>query len=284
MSHPDYEMHSSRVLFNNAHGLCAYALEASKQLAHRWGKTFDSCIVAGSGVSDSLTDWETVQSIDTAELTGFSASTVQGHRNRVAWMRKDGMDVLVFHGRRHVYEGASLLQVVLPVVLARCLGVGHCILTNAAGGMNPKFVAGDIMLADDLVNATGRVVSVSDATKTPLVDTDWVSRIEGMYRQHSQPMAATVHRGVYVSVLGPSYETRSEVRMFGCMADAVGMSTIHEAQTARQLGMSVVAVSVISNTLHEAPTAKLTHDEVLDVAAQSAADVGSVIGYALQTC
>jgi purine-nucleoside phosphorylase len=257
--------------------------EAADTLERAWRCSFDVCIVAGSGVSSAIESWECRGQMDVGTVPGFSTFTVHGHTNRLSWMRVSGTDVLVFHGRRHLYEGVALRDAVAPVLLAGRMGVKRCVLTNAAGGMNPTFSAGDLMIVSDFVNATGRAVAVRGSHGAALIDKEWSMRLFHACGPWHADTHASVRKGVYVSVLGPSYETRAEIGMYAHAADAIGMSTVHEAQAAAQLGMSVVAVSVISNTLHEAPASKLTHEEVVQVAAKSGARLGDVLEASVRT-
>ncbi|MFM8439065.1 MAG: purine-nucleoside phosphorylase [Candidatus Kapaibacterium sp.] len=257
--------------------------DAAAVLMRMWQRRFHAFIIAGSGVSAAFRTWEHCRSVGYEELPGFITSAVHGHANRISWMRVDGDDVLVFHGRRHLYEGAELRDAVAPVLLAQRMGAVDCVLTNAAGGLSPTLASGDIMVATDLMNGTWRGVVASGNGSASLVDAAWSERTARASAAATTCGIGNVRRGVYVSVLGPSYETRAEVRMYARFADAIGMSTIHEAQTAVQLGMSVVAISVISNTLHGTETTKLTHDEVLQTAADSAARLGEVLAGALRT-
>lgn len=274
---------SGRVFSAHAGELHALVRDSAGLLAQRWSQTFSSVLIAGSGIHASLGSWTKVDSLPLASLTEFGESSVPGHQSAVSWYRAGSRNVLVFEGRRHVYEGVLLQDVVKPVVLANLLGIEHCILTNAAGSLSPLYEAGDVMLAHELVNSSARAVVVRGAERTRMIDDAWLQRVRSAIENSAPHLSACVHTGVYVSVAGPSYETRAEVRMYRAMADVIGMSTVHEAQCAVGLGMKVAAVSVVSNTLDEAPSKKLTHEDVLRVAANSADRLQQVLQLVVDT-
>jgi purine-nucleoside phosphorylase len=190
--------------------------------------------------------------------------------------------VLIMQGRTHAYEGISLQRVTLPVRVMGELGIHTLIVTNAAGGINPKFHAGDFMVLTDHINfmganplrggdASSPEASVTGASQ-PLprfVDLTQVydAKLSALLFRAGKRCNLKLQRGVYLAVSGPSYETPAEVRAFGRLgADAVGMSTVPEAIVARQCGLNVAAVSCITNLAAGINQGKLSHAEVLETA------------------
>ncbi len=223
-------------------------------------------LVLGSGWGDAFHDAQVLARVPYAELEGFGASTVAGHSGELLLMDLAGKRVLIFSGRRHYYEGVSMLQLVYPIEVMRCLGIQTVLLTNAAGGLNPKYMPGDIMVVEDHLNLTG--VNPLRGEHRPewgerfpdcthVYDPEFVERLMRLARTR-------VHRGVYAFSVGPSYETPAEVRALRSLGgDAVGMSTVPEALVAHAAGLRVAALSCITNPAAGLSATPLNHDEVL---------------------
>ena len=223
-------------------------------------------LVLGSGWGDVLEPERIFARIPYADLEGFGVSTVAGHHGELLLMQLNGCRVAAFSGRRHAYEGCTPEQVVYPVELLRCLGVGTVLLTNAAGGLNPDYRPGDLMVLCDHLNLTG--YSALRGPHRP----EWGPRFPDMTHVYNRELTdllmklggESVHRGVYAFTMGPSYETPTEVRALRQLGgDAVGMSTVPEAVVAHAAGLRVAALSCVTNAaagLNEAP---LAHAEVL---------------------
>ncbi len=246
-------------------------------------------LILGSGlggVADSIEDAVTISYED---LPGFPCTTVPGHRGRLVVGTLDGVGVAAMMGRPHLYEGYSPTQVGFPVRLLAALGVELLVVTNAAGGLNPDFETGTLMLLEDHLNLPGlgglnplvggeggqeRFVNMSAAYD------------EGLRRgvlEAAQARGIRVATGVYVMVVGPSYETPAEARFLRQVgADAVGMSTVPEVVAARSLGMRVLGISCITNLLF-GPKEHVAagHSGVLSVAEQKAGDLSYLIRAAL---
>lgn len=232
-------------------------------------------LVLGSGLgplADAITD---AAVIPYADIPGWPQSTVHGHRGELVIGLLEGQPVVAQRGRAHFYEGYTAQQVTFPIRVMRALGVKTLILTNAAGGLNPAYQVGDLMMLNDHINLIGM------GGNNPLVgpnDDELGPRFVGMtqtydrvLRQQAAAVAreagVTLHEGVYVCLSGPTFETPAEVRMLrGMGADAVGMSTVHEVLVARHGGMRVMAFSGITNVAIDTleTTADANHEEVLE--------------------
>ena len=240
-------------------------------------------IVLGSGLgglADALTD---PVAIPFAELPGWPAASAPGHLGRLLLGRLEGVPVAMLQGRLHVYEGNDAGLVVQPVLLMGRLGARAVVLTNAAGGVNPDYGPGTLMLISDHINLTGRTPLLgpnSDAIGPRFTDlTDvWSPRLRERLRAAATAEAVALAEGVYVGLLGPTYETPAEVRMLRTLgADAVGMSTVLEAIAARWAGIEVCGVSLVTNPGAGYSGKPLTHGEVLEAGAKAGPDLARVL-------
>jgi len=235
-------------------------------------------IVLGSGLSALADAVQQPVAIDFHDIPHFPVSSIPGHRGRLVLGELEGQSVAVMQGRTHYYEGYSIQHVTLPVRVLSLLGVKTIILTNAAGGLNKRFSSGDLMLIVDHINLVGmaginplrgpndaqfgpRFLDMSKAYDRELGRLAWdAAAAEGI------PM----HRGVYVGLAGPTFETPAEIRFLRLMGgDAVGMSTTSEAVVARHSGLRVLGISGISNVaIDDADsTSEASHEEVLEAGA-----------------
>jgi len=222
-------------------------LKGRISLDPEWG------IILGTGQTRLNEYLEGGESLRYEALPHFPRPTSPSHQGLLSWGRLSGRNTLVFHGRFHFYEGYSLRQVTLPIRVMAGLGVKGVILTNAAGGLNPGFKAGDLMLITDHLNLTG---------DNPLVGENvdaWGLRFPDMSRVYDEALrrlakevaaqeGLALRQGVYVGIKGPSLETPAETRFLRLIgADAVGMSTVPEAICAVHAGLKILGLSVISN-------------------------------------
>jgi purine-nucleoside phosphorylase len=191
---------------------------------------------------------------------------VSGHAGHVLYGHIQQQPVWVVAGRRHIYQGYSAHYVTHPIRWLSQQGVTRLVLTNAAGGINPHFQPGDVMLITDQLNLTGHNPLTAEQPGQPVTFMDtsslytpaWVSHVK------QQPAMFPLHTGVYAGLLGPSYETPAEVRMLATLgADAVGMSTVLETLQAAYLQLPVLGVSLIANAAAGLSTAPLSHHDVL---------------------
>lgn len=250
--------------------------DAARFIRDRVPDTPKVALVLGSGLSslaDAVVDATVLPFHD---IPHWPTSTVAGHSGRLVFGDLEGRAVLVMQGRVHYYEGYGMSQLTMPVRVMRRLGVETIILTNAAGGLNPDFSAGDLMLIRDHINMLG--LSGNNPLRGPNDDSigprfpDMTTPYDVELRQLAHNVAAeqglTLQEGVYAYVAGPSYETPAELRFLLTIgADAVGMSTVPSVVVARHGGMHVLGISTITNmaTPDPRPGQKTTHEEVLEV-------------------
>lgn len=236
------------------------------------------CIVLGSGLGDFAEKVETVKSISTSSLPNYPRSTVQGHQGYLHFSKYKNKNLLIVQGRIHFYEGYTLSQCLLPVHIASKLNCSKIILTNAAGGVNPNFKPGDLMLATSLngVNIKKELTDLMGLANLSQKNSflDFPSKeLNDKILSAALEEKITLRQGVYWLTKGPSYETPAEIKMvrkFG--GDAVGMSTVHEAIYAQSIGMKVSSISCITNYAAGLSDQKLSHAEVMETAELSKKD------------
>ncbi len=224
--------------------------------------------VLGSGLGALADELEDAVRIPFAEIPGFAAATVEGHAGTLVAGRLEGVECIALQGRYHLYEGHPPERVVLPIRVMAALGARTLIVTNAAGGINQTFRAGDLMLIDDHINFMGRNPLIGPLVPGDIRFPDMTEPYDRGLQRLAEEAALEqgIHtvRGVYAAVTGPSYETPAEIRMLGRLgADAVGMSTVPEVLTARALGLRVLGVSLITNLAAGISIAPLAHDAVV---------------------
>ena len=232
-------------------------------------------LVLGSGLGKLADELYARTVIPYAEIPGWSATTVHGHAGNLVVGGLAEQVVAVMQGRAHFYEGYSMQEITFPIRVMKAMGIDTVILTNAAGGINPAYEVGDVMLLEDHINLPGMVGA------NPLMgpnDESLGLRFVGMaqtydraLRQRALAVARDndipLHSGVYFALSGPAFETPAEIRMLRILgADAVGMSTAHEVLVARHAGMRVMACSGITNqVIDQVDTDRETdHEEVLE--------------------
>ncbi len=240
-------------------------------------------IVLGSGLGSLADDIEDVVSIPFEDLPGWPVATAPGHAGRLLLGSLAGVPVAALQGRLHLYEGNAPGLVVQPVLLFRQLGASLVILTNAAGGANPAYGPGTLMVIADHINLTGMTPLLgqnADELGPRFADmTDvWTPAHRAVLRAAGVAEGVPLEEGVYVGLLGPSYETPAEVRMLHAMgADAVGMSTVLEAVAARWVGLEVCGVSLVTNAGAGYSGQPLTHEEVLKAGAEAGPRLARVL-------
>jgi len=230
----------------------------------------DIALVLGSGLGALADDVEDAVVISTSEIPHYPASTVVGHAGRLVLGTLGGRPVLVIQGRVHSYEGHTPREVAFPVRLAHALGAKRLLLTNAAGGINPAFGPGTLMLITDHLNLTFASPLAGPVGEGEVRFPDMSNPYEDGWRGTARNIALTLgipyREGVYVWTSGPSYETPAEIRFFRqAGADAVGMSTVPEAIQAAALGLPVLGISTITNPAAGLNAEALDHEEVLEV-------------------
>jgi purine-nucleoside phosphorylase len=240
-------------------------------------------IVLGSGLGGLADDLEDPVSIPFADLPGWPAATAPGHVGRLLLGRLGGRPVVMLQGRFHLYEGNDPGLVVQPVLLFHALGARIVVLTNAAGGLDPSFGPGTLMVMTDHINLTGRTPLLgrnADELGPRFNDmTDaWSPRLNARLQGAGRAEGVDLAEGIYVGLTGPSYETPAEVRMLaGLGGHAVGMSTVLECIAARWVGLEVCGVSLVTNAGAGYTGAPLTHDEVLVSGAEAGPRLARVV-------
>ncbi len=254
---------------SNAHGAAA-AHRAADAIRARLGVTNPAAaIVLGSGLgtlADRLTD---VRRVPYAEIPGFHAPAVEGHRGELLCGTLGGREVLALAGRFHMYEGHSAQVAAFPVRVVHALGAKVLFVSNAAGGINRAFTPGTLMLITDHLNLQFRNplegALESGDVRFPDMSAPYSPRLQTMLEAAAADGGLTLGRGVYAGLLGPTYETLAEVRMLATLgADAVGMSTVPETIVAVAMGMEVAGVSLITNPAAGISETPLNHAEVME--------------------
>jgi len=240
-------------------------------------------IVLGSGLGSLADGIEDPVAIPFEALPGWPVATAPGHVGRLVLGHLAGVPVVALQGRFHMYEGNAAGLVVQPVLLFRQLGAGLVILTNAAGGVNPAYGPGTLMIISDHINLTGTSPLVGQNADllgerfTDLTDV-WTPAHREALRAAGEAEGVAFEEGVYAGLLGPNYETPAEVRMLHTMgADAVGMSTVLEAIAARWVGLEVAGVSLVTNAGAGYSGQPLSHEEVLEAGAAAGPRLARVL-------
>ena len=228
-------------------------------------------LILGSGLAALADEISAADVIPFGEIPNFPVSTVPGHTGALVLGKLGGQTVIAMRGRAHFYEGYSMQQVTLPARAMRELGVEALIVTNAAGGVNVNFSAGDLMLITDHINFVGMggqnpLRGPNDDSlgpRFPDMTNAYDPALSDLARATARELAIELREGVYVMLAGPSFESPADVRFIRMMgADAVGMSTVSEVIVARHGGMRVLGLSLISNSLAHGHD-KVSHEEVL---------------------
>ena len=230
----------------------------------------------GSGLGDFCDTLDIKETLDYAEIDGFPKSTVAGHKGRFVFGYCGNAPIVCMQGRVHFYEGYSVTDVVLPTRLMKLMGAKTLFLTNAAGGINPTFKAGDLMqICDHIIyNVPSPLIGANIdelGVRFPDMSEIYSKRLRKLVEEAAAEVNVPLKSGVYIQTSGPNYETPAEIRAFGRMgADAVGMSTAVEAVAARHCGMEVLGISCISNLAAGISPEKLSHKEVQETADKTA--------------
>jgi len=271
------------------------AQETAEFIKAKYDKEIKIAVVLGSGLGAFADEVENAVEIPYEEIPNFARSTVEGHAGRLILGEVEGVSVAVQQGRFHYYEGYDIEQVVFPVRTFGLLGVKSLILTNAAGSVNTDFKQGSLMLIRDHINLMGvnplrgknderfgvrfpdmtEVYSL-DYQEIVIAEAKKMAQEKAVRRENETGKKQTINyflrRGVYCGLSGPSYETPSEIRLLRLLGtDAVGMSTVPEAITARHTGMKVIGISCITNMAAGISGDVIHHEEVMETGARVAA-------------
>ena len=261
--------------------------EAAAFVRSRWSDRPRCGIILGSGLGSVGESIALDTAIDYGDIPHFLKSTAVGHRGRLLCGKLRGVPVVAMQGRFHCYEGYSAERATFPVRVMNALGIELLIVSNAAGGLNTNFQCGDVMVIDDHINLLNRnpLIGVNDdelGPRFPDMGAPYDRRLGDRALAIARAHDFVCHRGVYAAMLGPTYETRAEIRMlrYFC-ADAVGMSTVPEAIQARALGMEVAGISMLTNWAAGLKPQTLHHAEVVEVGKAASSDLAKLLQAAL---
>jgi len=240
-------------------------------------------IILGSGLGNLVNEIEIEYILPYETIPHFPLSTVEGHSGKLIFGKLSGKNVVAMQGRFHYYEGYDLKQVTFPVRVMKLLGIQQLILSNAAGGVNPDFEIGDLMIINDHINFfnSNPLVGKNNeelGNRFPDMSDAYDKQIIKSAKQIALQSNIKVHEGVYLGLTGPTFETPAEYRMIRIIgADAVGMSTVPEVIVARHMNIPCFAMSIITDLGVPGKIVKITLEEVLKVAAQSEKKMAVII-------
>ncbi len=256
-------------LFDRAQSACRF-LRGRSDLAPAIG------IILGSGLGNFASHVENPTTIPYADIPHFPRSTVVGHSGNLILGTVAGVPVAVMQGRVHAYEGYPLDEVTFPTRVLGLLGCRTLVVTNAAGGINPSFAAGSLVLLSDHINLTG--INAATGPNEPRfaltpgagqrffdMSAAYSPTLRQLARLEAGKQGISLGEGVYLAVLGPSFETPAEIRAFRTLgADLVGMSTVHEVIIARHMGMEVLGISLVTNMAAGLSPEVIDHGDVME--------------------
>ena len=264
-----------------------YSAEAAGQTAesvrrHIGDDVPEIGIILGSGLGGLAEDIEDAVRVPFADVPGFPEVTVVGHAGALVSGMLGGRKVIALAGRFHMYEGHPPALAAFPVRVMHALGARILFASNAAGGIRRDLAAGDLMIIEDHLNLTATNPLIGELQpgdeRFPDMTDPYDAGLRALLRASAEKVGITVKEGVYACLLGPSFETRAEVRMLERLgADAVGMSTVPEIIVARAMGMRAVGMSCIANAASGTTDAPVLHTDVLEVTARAAAGFQSLV-------
>ncbi len=233
-------------------------------------------IILGSGLGALVDSIDISHSLPYSEIPNFPVSTVEGHSGKLIFGTLQGKEIVAMQGRFHYYEGYSMQEVTFPVRVLKLMGISHLFLSNAAGGLNPSFDVGDLMIIKDHINMFPenplRGKNLDElGTRFPEMSEPFNKQLIAKAKKIAKENQIKYQTGVYVGSAGPTLETPAEYRMFRILgADSTGMSTVPEVIVARHMGIECFGISVITNLAVSDDTDKgTTHDEVQNAAGEA---------------
>ena len=246
-------------------------------------------IILGSGLGGFAAQVEGATTIAYEEIPGWPVSTVEGHSGKLVLGTIGGVSVAVMQGRVHAYEGYSMAEVTFPTRVLGLLGCTGLIVTNAAGGINVSYGEGALVAISDHINLTGTNAALGaneprfglrEGTGLRFFDMSvaYSARLRAVAKAEASRQGIALPEGVYLAVLGPSFETPAEIRAFRTLgADLVGMSTVHEVIVARHMGMEVLGISLVTNMAAGVVDRLLHHQEVMEIGRRMEVQFGSLV-------
>ena len=246
--------------------------ETAEFLKSKMRTSPETAIILGTGLGSLVNEITEKYEIEYKDIPNFPLSTVEGHSGKLIFGKLGDTEIMAMQGRFHFYEGYSMKEVTFPVRVMRELGIKTLFVSNAAGGMNPEFIIGDLMIITDHINMfpehplRGKNIPYGD--RFPDMSTAYDKELIAKAKEIADEKGIRVVEGVYLGTQGPTFETPAEYRMFRRMGgDAVGMSTVPEVIVARHCGIRVFGISVITDLGLEGIVVECSHEEV-----QKAAD------------
>lgn len=229
-------------------------------------------LILGSGLGDLAEELENKEVVSYQDIPHFPVSTVAGHKGQLVFGTHEGVPVVAMQGRFHYYEGYTQQEVVFPVYVMKELGVKTLIVTNAAGGMNADFAAGDLMLITDHLNMTGSNPLIGKneeelGPRFPDMSEAYNRELIALAEQVAKKQGISIKKGVYTGISGPTYSTPAESIMYRELGgDAIGMSTVPEVIAANYTGLKVLGITCITDMAIGEELEPLTHEQVVEVA------------------
>ena len=241
-------------------------------LKKKINQTPDIVLILGSGLGELATILKDPVEVLYSDIPHFPQTTVTGHTGKLTFGELYGKKILIFQGRFHFYEGYSMNEVIFPIRVAGYLGAKNLIVTNAAGGLNPQFEVGEIMLITDHINQMGDNPLIGKnidelGPRFPDMTKTYSREMNNLLVDVANNTFVSLQSGVYVAVSGPTYETPAEFKYLRIIGgDAVGMSTVPEVIAAKHMGMNVMGISVITDMGTDEDIEPISHEDVQRVA------------------
>ncbi len=267
--------------------LVAQSVEA---IARRWNGSPRFGIVLGTGAGIVADHIQAQATLPYGSIANFPVSTATGHKGNLVCGTLDGHEVVAMQGRFHLYEGYDVDLATLPIHVMHAMGVDVLLVSNAAGGLNPKMGSGDVMLIEshvDFMNRTSPQISATPVNQRPSFRSDQAYDPELIEIAHgiARRSGFALHQGIYAAMLGPNYETRAEYRLLRRMgADVAGMSTVPEVNVAALNGMRVLAMSIITNIANPDVLESTSGEEVIEAAQVAAPKLKSIVSGVMAQC
>jgi purine-nucleoside phosphorylase len=263
-------------------------LETTTYLKSKIQTTPEILIVLGSGLGDFVKYITNPMIVDYKDIPHFHQTSVEGHEGKLYFGKIGTKNVVVMQGRFHTYEGYDPSDVVFPMRAIGKLGIQKVILTNAAGGINPKYKPGDLVIVTDHINLTGRNPLIGKniaelGPRFPDMTESYNKELNQIIRNAGKKISVDVKEGVYCGFLGPTYETPAEIRMVKAIGgDLVGMSTVLEVIALQHMGIKVSCISCVTNFAAGISKEKLTHEDVKKVANEAKLKFGKLLDEAIK--
>ena len=258
-------------------------LETAEWLKAKMTTQPETAIILGTGLGELAKEIDKEQVIQYTEIPHFPVSTVEGHAGCLIFGKLGGKDILAMEGRFHYYEGYDMKQVTFPIRVMRELGIKTLFVSNAAGGTNPVFEIGDLMIITDQINFMPenplRGANIPQGPRFPDMGHAYDPQLIQLADAIADEKGIKVQHGVYLATQGPTYETPSEYRMFARWgADAVGMSTVPEVIVARHCGIRCFGISIITDLGGMEEVVLITHEDVQKAAAEAQPRMATIMG------